>query len=339
MVQFSSFRAGILDWSRTSYVGERLFFKVIFCLFTFQCACNATAFFFASERMHRMPRFFHHWEDRIQSSSETGANLKHIKRWSIIFTVQAILFVTFHFLNQSFGVFGTIELVRNASAVFVAPFPDHPALHVLFIIINIFDFAAWIFPIFFFIHICMILCDRFGNFAKRLRLDILRGYKKGGVPSNVESLRYQHQELCLAVEHSNNGLFTYINAISYGTMLPLACFLLYQLLFSSSYKGNVSAILMYVVWLTSIFVNVPVVSWIAAIVNTRAHEPINMTYNIRVEHVKNDDLMVISMFLSRLNGHAIGYTVFDLVTLTKPFILTMGGLGVTYFALLAEFER
>ena len=31
----------------------------------------------------------------------------------------------------------------------------------------------------------------------------------------------------------------------------------------------------------------------------------------------------MNMFLSRLNGAEIGFTIFDLVTLTKPFILTV----------------
>ncbi|XP_077981992.1 uncharacterized protein LOC144437000 [Glandiceps talaboti] len=318
---------------------EKLFAKVIYVAFLLQCAGNATVMFYATSKLDKLPKFFHHWEGRIQTSEENRVDLAFVRRRSVVFTVLAVIYIIFHLIYRSYCIFGPNEWMNNSTVVFVAPFPDSLSIHACFLVVDVFECASWVYSIFFYILICLVIRNQFQLFDKRLDKAVIIAYEKnGGMPENFEELRCQHQELCVAVNHSNGGLFTYINVIAYGTMLPLVCFLLHQLLFSQTYADDISDIMMYVIWLISIFINVPLVSWTAAIVNTRAHAPLNKTYNISVNNATSEELLMLNMFMSRLNGIAVGYTIFDLVTITKPFILTIAGLGVTYFALLAEFQ-
>ncbi|KAJ8034895.1 hypothetical protein HOLleu_21916 [Holothuria leucospilota] len=317
---------------------ERLYFKIIYLTFMLQCALNHTVIYYAISRKKRMCQFFHHWETAIQFHPHCAVDLKWLRRWSWTFVAIGTTYISCHILNQSFGVFGPLEHVRNSTDIFVAPFPRHTVLHLIVLLCNIFCFASWIFTIFIYVLVCMILYRQFKQFNERFLRAIVKGRANKKFPENFESLRHEHENLCYALRLSNDHLFTYLNLVAYGTMVPLACILLYNLLFSQNISANYSAYFMYGVWLISIFVNICVVSWIAALVSTKAHDSRDHLFKIDLENVSTDQLIQMHTFLARLSGGPIGYTIYDLVVLSKPFILTIGGLGITYYALLVEVQ-
>ncbi|PIK59937.1 hypothetical protein BSL78_03157 [Apostichopus japonicus] len=317
---------------------DRLYFKMIYVTFLLQCALNHTAIFLAITRKSSICQFFHHWEVAIQSDHYNRINLKWLRRWCRIFAVVGIIYITSHILNQTFGVFGPIESIRNSSDIFVAPFSRHIALHLYVIISNIFGFASWIYTIFLFVTVCICFIRQFENFDARFARAITKARARNVFPENFEDLRHDHEDLCYAVRLCNDSLFTYLNLIAYGTMVPLACFLLYNLLFSNSISGHYSAYFMYIVWLLSIFVNICVVSWIAALVSSKAHDPREHIFKIDLKNVTMDQLLQMQTFLARLSNEPVGFSIYDLVVLTKPFILTIGGLGITYYALISEVQ-
>ncbi|XP_038058171.1 uncharacterized protein LOC119729607 [Patiria miniata] len=317
---------------------SRLYFKVIYMTVLLQAALNASVNFWAASRKTMLRDYFVHFEKSIQRDPENKIDLGWLRGRAKAFTVVAVIYVTCHFLNQTVGVFGPVESIRNSTNIFVAPFNPHVVVHIICIYLNIYVFASWIFPLLYFLLTCQLMSRLFHDFDVRIGIDIQRATAAKIFPPTFEKLRRQHQYLCESVSLANSGLFTYISLITYVTMGPLACFMLYQLLFSQGIAGNVSAYLMYAIWLSSIFVNVCVVSWYAAVMSSKAHDAKDDCYVCCIDSVTNEQLMQMNMFLSRLNGEDIGFTIFDLVTLTKPFILTIAGLVLTYYAIISEFQ-
>ena len=221
---------------------DRLYFKVIYMTVLLQSALNASMIFWATSSKTMLRDYFVHFERSIQMDKENKLDLVWLRKRSKIFTVIAITYVTFHFLNQTAGVFGPLESIRNSTNIFIAPFNPHPVLHVVCIFLNVYDFASWIFPLLYFLLTCMLMSKLFHSFDKRFGDEIEQAAANKVFPPNFEKLRHQHQELCMSVHLGNEGVFTYINLITYLTMGPLACFMLYQLLFASNIQGNLSAI-------------------------------------------------------------------------------------------------
>ena len=262
----------LLRWLPSFFVGSnldpsRLYFKVIYLAFLLQCALNHSVIFWITSKPDRIAAFFQHWE-KIQNHPDTAVNLAWVHKRAKIFAVLGCIYVFLHFLNQTSSVFSPIESMYNSSQIFVAPFEPNPIIHIVIILMNIFDFATWIFSIFIFMIFAMTLRHQFENILQRIEASITDATNRGVFPEDFETLRRQHTDLCVAVQKANHGLFTYLNIITYATMVPLACFLLYQLLFSGIDGDNVSAFLMYTIWILSIFINVCVVSWIAALTSS-----------------------------------------------------------------------
>lgn len=313
-----------------------LYFKVIYIAFLTQCALNQSVIFWTTSKPERIAAFFDHWEKNIQCNPVTAATVCWVRKRAMIFSVIGVIYVVLHTLNQSSSVFSPVEGIFNASQIFAAPFIPNPGIHLMIIIINIFNLAVWIYPIFLLIIFTMLLRRQFEELNDRIETSIDSASEKGIFPPNFGALRSQHNNLCIAVDKADKGMFTYLNVITYSTMVPLACFLFYNLIFSGGGTRGITAYLMYIVWIISIFINVCVVSWIAALMSSSCHDSTDKIYNCVTKDITNDQLMQATMFLSRLNGEPVGFTIYDLVILTKPFILTIGGLAITYYAVIAE---
>lgn len=243
--------------------------KVIFSIFTLQCALNSSVFFYCLSKKNKVSIFFHHFESAIQSNPVTAVDKKWLKRASWVCTIVAIIFVVIHCLNQAANAYLPIETFRNNSLVFIAPMYYSSPLHVFFGIIFLFNFAAWIFPLLFFVLICIILSRQFVKLDLRIERSLRKARIDGCFPKDFEVLRRQHEALCTALDTSNDGLFTYVNLVTYATMAPLAVFLLYRIITSPSYELGLSGWFFYWTWMINIFINVIIVSWIAAISSTK----------------------------------------------------------------------
>ncbi|XP_041470415.1 uncharacterized protein LOC121419973 [Lytechinus variegatus] len=312
--------------------------KVIFSIFTLQCALNSSVFFYCLSKKDKVSIFFHHFELAIQSNPTTAVDKTWLKRASWACTVVAIIFMVVHCLNQAANAYLPIETFRNNSLVFIAPMYYSAPLHAFFGIIYLYNFAAWIFPLLFFVLICIILSRQFVKLDQRLERSLRKARIDGCFPKDFEVLRRQHEALATALDTSNDGLFTYVNLVTYATMAPLAVFLLYRIITSPSYQLGLSGWFFYWTWMINIFINVIIVSWIAAITSTKAHDPRERLFLVNLWNITNEEIMQMNVFLNRVSGDPMGYTIFDLVTITKPFILTIGGLLLTFYAIISEFN-
>ncbi|XP_072165926.1 uncharacterized protein [Diadema setosum] len=317
---------------------QRLFAKVIFQVFTLQCALNSSVFFWCLSKPNKVAIFFHHFEVSIQTNPEARVDPRWLRRGSWVCAVIGCIFITIHFLNQGTNTMLPLELFRNNSVIFSAPMESSYPLQFLFLVIFVYDFAAWVFPLLFFILICLMLSRQFVLLDSRLEKSLRIARLDGCFPKDFEILRRQHEALATAVDTSNDGLFTFVNLVTYMTMAPLACFLLYRIISPVKYALGITGWVMYWTWIISIFINVIVASWIAALVSDRAHDPRERLFMVNLWNITNEEIMQMNVFLNRLSGDPIGYTIFDLVTITKPFILTIGGLLLTYYALISEFQ-
>ncbi|XP_072013319.1 uncharacterized protein [Amphiura filiformis] len=69
----------------------------------------------------------------------------------------------------------------------------------------------------------------------------------------------------------------------------------------------------------------------------KAHDIGNYIHDIGVFDIsKNEDVVQIHMFLSKLNGPPIAFTLWNILPITKEFILTVVGVFITYYALVAQ---
>ena len=248
---------------------ERTFVKVILQFFTLQCALNASVFFWCVSKKDKFAIFLHHFEVAIQCNPTTAVNAKWMKRGSRICLAVAIIFMTLHFFNQATTALAPLPIFRNNSLLFVAPFEYSIPLQFVMIVVFIFNFAAWIFPLLFYTFICVILSRKFVHMDLRLEKSLRKGRIDGCFPKDFEILRRQHEALATALDTSNDGLFTYVNLVTYVTMAPLACFLLYKIISPNPLPIGITGWIFYWTWMVSIFINVLLVSWIAALVNDR----------------------------------------------------------------------
>ncbi|EDV26328.1 uncharacterized protein TRIADDRAFT_54202 [Trichoplax adhaerens] len=103
----------------------------------------------------------------------------------------------------------------------------------------------------------------------------------------------------------NVSLYYYMcHRYLYVTNLAIACFNLYRLIFNWSVN--------------------------------EAHSPISVLYSLQTRNIGNDGLAELLLFESRLLGEPIGISVVGMFVITRSLILTLLGIFVTYFFLLAQ---
>ncbi|XP_072013327.1 uncharacterized protein [Amphiura filiformis] len=90
-------------------------------------------------------------------------------------------------------------------------------------------------------------------------------------------------------------------------------------------------------WALMVCINFAILGCFAAQVNEKAHDIGNYIHDIGVFDIsKNEDVVQIHMFLSKLNGPPIAFTLWNILPITKEFILTVVGVFITYYALVAQ---
>ncbi|XP_021360412.1 gustatory receptor for sugar taste 61a-like [Mizuhopecten yessoensis] len=155
------------------------------------------------------------------------------------------------------------------------------------------------------------------------------------ISQKIKDIRRKHLQLCKAVAILEQDIQFLISG-NYVSNIFLICFIVYQLVTS----GPLSA-MAYVAFSSWLVMNVMVtltVSIIAAQVNEQAHSPLEHIYDVDMNAASAFESLELQMFLSKLNGPAIGFTAMGFVTVTKEFILTLGGIILTYFFLLIQFK-
>ncbi|XP_033735134.1 gustatory receptor for sugar taste 61a-like [Pecten maximus] len=214
------------------------------------------------------------------------------------------------------------------------PFPHrNKAVTYFFLCLQIWEVGAWLFPILFQVTLFTFLSHQFSSLDK----DIIRMIEENGemISQKVKDIRRKHLQLCKAVSILEQDT-QYFMAATYVSNIFLVCFIVYQMVTS----GTLS-IFTYVSFSSWLMMNTMItltVSVTAAQVNEQAHSLLENIYDVDMSKASTFESLEMQMFLSKLNGPAIGFTAMGFVTVTKEFILTLGGIIITYFFLLLQFQ-
>ncbi|XP_033735137.1 gustatory receptor for sugar taste 61a-like [Pecten maximus] len=152
----------------------------------------------------------------------------------------------------------------------------------------------------------------------------------------MKDIRLKHLQLCKAVAILEQDT-KYLISVNFCTNIFLICFILYQIVATNS-TISLMGYITFSFWLVMNFSFISSLSITAAQVNEQAHSPLDYIFDVEMDDMSRSEALQLQLFLSKLNGPAIGFTVMGLITITKELILTLTGVVLTYFFLLLQFN-
>ncbi|XP_070577624.1 gustatory receptor for sugar taste 64f-like [Ptychodera flava] len=310
-----------------------LYLKIVYGTWMFQCSCNATIIYLACRRVSKLPKFLLHWHLFCDGTKMRAINdrldKKYLRKKSLVLSVACLILI---FVN--IAATGYVSLSPNIPdnvQVFASPWRSYKvALGLLFF--HAYSTAAWLFPVIFFIVVSLAIIKQFEKLFRDFSDDITRN---DGYAKEIEEFRLWHLHLCEAVAIVDD-IFSSLTFIAYLTNIPLAIFLLYQVLFLR--LDSAVPFIMHCYWILCNTANVALISWFSAELNDQAHSLLRIAHFVRIRDPANDLRFQMYMLVSKLTGPAVGISASGLVVVTKGLILTVVGVFATYFTLLIQFE-
>ncbi|XP_077861572.1 uncharacterized protein LOC144341998, partial [Saccoglossus kowalevskii] len=325
-------------WVETDLPTEIFITRVIACAGLIQCACNASVCFQLCFT-NKYQTFFQQFERNCQSRFSYYLGMQLDAQWlkKVVMSVLtvSVIFCVVNVTSSYIFTYGPFKASPNVTLnIFMAPFDtsSHVLIQVMIHITFIFTSAVWIFPISLFCVICLQLSRQF----RELKTIISKATQKDGtIKMCLEIIRREHQHLSRSVRHAND-LFSLMVLVNIGSNLPLICFLLYELIVVS-YPFGLFLNIIIVFWLLITCTMVGIVSWFGAMLHESAHAADHNLHDIAISPgTENHRILEVYTFMAKMNGTPIAITIWNLIPLTKEFILTVIGVLVTYFALVAQ---
>ncbi len=190
--------------------------------------------------------------------------LKVTRRKIRAITIVSWTLVLFNVLVLAFSFFGPFEKARDLMSVMIDPFPNRLATRIVCILLYVFSTAAWLFPVSLVCTLCLILKTHFSCAAKCLQDQLAAS--PCDFPPNLESRRRHHLALANIVSETDY-VFKFLLAIGYGTNIPLAIFILYELV--NTGVEDVFFFAVCVFWLLAVISIILVMSFSAALVHSK----------------------------------------------------------------------
>jgi len=247
--------------------------------------------------------------------------------------VKRTLLVVYFLMAFNAVLYGLIlflpsESLQSFAREIAAPFPNSMAIEVVCFIVSLYCTAAWLMPFAIFTAVCLTLIHQCRRLRKTLRLTASANEIR-----RIKILRQQHSSLCGSVRKVDN-LFKFLTLVVYTTNIPLVCFLLYNLIFTKS--SDVTTKLTLSFWFVTVAFIMVSVSFLGAHLNSKIHSFTEVVQRVQISDVDLDTHTELMLFLAKLNGDPVAITAGGLVPITKPLIVTVTGVVITYFALLYE---
>ncbi|XP_077865754.1 uncharacterized protein LOC144352779 [Saccoglossus kowalevskii] len=331
-------RSAVSLWIEEELPTEMLISRIISCVWLLQSACIASVCYQLCFT-EKYQTFFQHFEQSCQSrfSQYIGLqiDLKWLRKVVVFAAATCVLLCVMNAVSSLVFIYIPFESAENTTwTTSLAPFDtsSHVLIQGVIHISFFFASAAWFFPISLFCIICLQLSKQF----KQLNTVITKTTQKDGtITMCLEMIRREHQHLCRSVGHADD-IFSFIVLVELGLNMPLICFLLYEVIVVSYPVGSF-LFMMLVFWLIIICSTVGMISWFAALLHENAHAAVHNLHDISISPgTENHRILEVSMFMAKMNGTPIAITLWNLIPLTKEFILTVIGVLVTYFALVAQ---
>ncbi|XP_071078967.1 uncharacterized protein [Haliotis cracherodii] len=299
-----------------------------------QCSLNATIMVVSCQRLGHLRSFYKHWDSLFNNNvtKEIGCgykcpitylNVATSSAWAVIVVSVAACF-TVTLGNVSNSNLFLVDILR--------PFPVEQWTVALNVIVFTFDTCAWVFPVIFVVEVSRVIKGQFLRFGQVLSKQIKEA--DDNIPERLPELRSRYTQLCQAVDIINRT-FKWILGLSLFLQVFLACFVSYQLI---NYREEMFKTFIYSYWLGSCFVIVILLTMSSSGVHDAAHSLLDDIFQIGTKNATAELLGQLNLFVSKLTGTSTGFTAINFFVITNEFLLTLGGLFITYFFLLLQFK-
>ncbi|XP_071079093.1 gustatory receptor family protein 3-like [Haliotis cracherodii] len=315
-------------------VNESLPLRIILTSWYLQCSLNATIMVVSCQRLSHLRSFYKHWDSLFKNNVTNGTGFgficprKYLKfatsgGWALFFVnIAAFLTILFGNVSTSTALLGDI----------VRPFPKEQWTVLLDVIMLVLDKGAWMFPVIFVVVVSNVIKYQFLKFGHVLSKQIQEA--DDHIPDRLPELRSRYTQLCQAVDIINRT-FKWILGLSFLLLVLLACFISYQMINGPQEKFT---FIVYSFWLGSCFVIIILLTRSSSEVHDAAHSLLEDIFHIGTKGATSELLGQLNLFVSKLTGTSTGFTAINFFVITNEFLLTLGGLFITYFFLLLQFK-
>ncbi|XP_048251867.1 uncharacterized protein LOC124135032 [Haliotis rufescens] len=152
--------------------------------------------------------------------------------------------------------------------------------------------------------------------------------------ARFNTLVIHHGHVTEVLEDINNYVQHFIFTCVFMT-LPLACAIIYSILYKSVNSGEVIVYSTGCVW---VLLCVGLRLLVDALVSSKAHGTLQYVWRLDKERFSGIGLQKMNLFVSRLTGDTIGFNIHGLFTITMPTLLGIVGTLVTYIIVVVQFK-
>ena len=293
------------------------------------CTTNALAFYRSSNQFNGLTNFF----CELDNYSTERPPL-FTRRRIIIYVILSCIVIAINMAYSSFLLFDSV-LFEVMLAPLNSKYPNVVYYKVAILIVQFYMTCAWILSMVFMLIICAVLVDLFSHNNKCFQAQII--HEDYSLPPDFEKLRQKYLLLCRLVSCADN----FLNAFNGVTLIVASLHLtinMYMLLWYDAVRDNTTVLLGTLFWTSGAVVQIILISFGGAMVNSKASEPLEYFYDISADSIPADKQIHVQMFLSKLNGPPVGLSALGMFVIDKPVILTILGLLASYFVVMVQFS-
>ncbi|PAA58592.1 hypothetical protein BOX15_Mlig019070g1 [Macrostomum lignano] len=322
----------VYDWGQEKF-DSLLFFKLTQHAIYIQTAVATSVMFRASGKF---PRFFKACHEFMGKRHNLAYRFALSRRTKITVAVGALVMV----LELATYLSWVARADSGFLRVFMRPYTlvvpwtqaSRGILTCLEFIFSAFSAAAWVYPALLFCSFTWIFEREFRYLAHRLRLACTNDYIFVG---DIEKFRAESWRISRLVTKLDD-LFNFYVFVLFLTDVLSVCLILYNLVVGQ-YPHDGSAVQAWF-WLLSALVRLFGVTISAAKVNQAACSPLNIIQdmNLRDYAVNPAKISQLMIFLNKLTIGNIGFTAWNLFTLSRTSTLTIAAMILSYTLLFVK---
>ncbi|XP_067682885.1 gustatory receptor family protein 3-like [Haliotis asinina] len=308
--------------------------RIITTSWMLHCALNATIIIAACQKFTHLRSFYKHWDSLYSSKGSMASGYIFPLQCQCVRPGSAAgwLLTLVNIAAVYVLLFGDLPVSPAYIQALTRPFPASAWMIIFNMVLHVFQSGAWIFPVVFIAIFARILRGQFIQLGKILSKKIDEA--DGHFPCQLPELRFHYTQLCQAVDIVNRS-FKWLLGVRVIFDMFLACFAAYQIINGSS---DTFVIAVDVFWLGGGVLCIIVSALCSSDVHDAAHSLLDDIFSIGTQNVTVEQLAQLNLFLAKMTGTSIGFTAIDFFVITKEFLLTLGGLFMTYFFLLLQFK-
>ncbi|XP_067682839.1 gustatory receptor family protein 3-like [Haliotis asinina] len=313
---------------------ETLPFRILMTSWYLQCTLSVTVIVFSCQRLGHLRSFYNYWDSLFKNNvtNQIGCGFKCPVKYLLLATSGGWMLFFINIAAVFTVSFGNLSTSKFFLGVIVRPFPEEQWAIALQLILHVIGTGAWIFPVIFVVVVSRIIKDQFLIFGQVLSKQIQEA--DDHIPHRLPELRSRYTQLCQAVIIINRP-FKWILGISFFLQVFLACFISYQII-----NGSHEAFTTFAnsFWLGGCFLIIILLTRSSSDVHEAAHSLLEDIFHTGTKNATTELLGQLNLFVSKLTGTSTGFTVINFFVIKNEFLLTLGGLFVTYFFLLLQFK-